>query len=183
MADLLDDHDDEIEEFDDLEELDDESEQESPIADEGDIAVAAWHEDGRWTLAALPNAQDIPQIITRLKAQQTNGGALALIAIDEEFFMLIRVLGTQISLFLSDATCALDYEVAEEFIEIADLPMPEEDDESYPVGHLDIFSDLGMNQMEIRAICADDELFPDEQLEAIASRLGFGDQFAELLGL
>ncbi|NCZ58069.1 MAG: tRNA adenosine deaminase, partial [Actinobacteria bacterium] len=27
------------------------------------------------------------------------------------------------------------------------------------------------------------ELFPDEQLEAIASRLGFGDQFAELLEL
>ena len=61
--------------------------------------------------------------------------------------------------------------------------MPEEDDESFPVGNLDIFSDLGMNQMEIEAICADEELFPDEQLEAIASRLGFGDQFAELLGL
>jgi hypothetical protein len=26
-------------------------------------------------------------------------------------------------------------------------------------------------------------LFPDEQLEAIANRLGFGDQFAELLEL
>jgi putative tRNA adenosine deaminase-associated protein len=61
--------------------------------------------------------------------------------------------------------------------------MPEDDDESFPVGNLDIFSDLGMNQMEIEAICADEELFPDEQLEAIASRLGFGDQFAELLGL
>ena len=97
--------------------------------------------------------------------------------------MLIRVLGTHISLFLSDATCALDYEVAEEFLEIADLPMPEEDDESFPVGHLEIFADLGMNQMEIRAICADEELFPDEQLEAIASRLGFGEKFAELIGL
>ncbi len=183
MADLLGDHDDEIEEFDDLEEIDNESEPETLLADEGDIAVAAWHEDGRWTLAALPNAHDIPQIITRLKAQQTNGGALALIAIDEEFFMLVRVLGTHISLFLSDATCALDYEVAEEFLEIADLSIPEDDDESFPVGHLEIFNDLGMNQMELRAICADEELFPDEQLEAIASRLGFGEKFAELIGL
>ena len=33
------------------------------------------------------------------------------------------------------------------------------------------------------ALCDDEELFPDEQLEAIASRLGFGDQFAELLEL
>ena len=183
MADILDDHDDDIEEFDDLDEVEDKTEPETHLTDESDIAVAAWHEDGRWTLAALPDAHDIPQIITRLKAQQTNGGALALIAIDEEFFILVRVLGTHISLFLSDATCALDYEVAEEFLEIADLPMPEDDDESFPVGNLDIFSDLGMNQMEIETICADEELFPDEQLEAIASRLGFGDQFAELLGL
>lgn len=183
MADLLDDHDDEIEEFDNLDEVEDKTKPETHFTDESDIAVAAWHEDGRWTLASLPNAYDIPQIITRLKAQQTNGGALALIAIDEEFFILVRVLGTHISLFLSDATYALDYEVAEEILEIADLPMPEDDDESFPVGHLDIFSDLGMNHMEIEAICADKELFPDEQLEAIASRLGFGNQFAELLGL
>jgi putative tRNA adenosine deaminase-associated protein len=69
-----------------------------------DIAVAAWHEDGRWSLALLPDAQDLPQIIERLKSQQTNGGALALLAIDEEFFMIIRVLGSHIKLFLSDVT-------------------------------------------------------------------------------
>jgi hypothetical protein len=40
-----------------------------------------------------------------------------------------------------------------------------------------------MNGMEISALCDDPELFPDEQLEAIANRLGFGDQFAELLQL
>ena len=55
--------------------------------DEVDIAVAAWHENGRWTLAQLPNAHDLAHIIDRLKSQQTNGGAIALIAIDEEFFM------------------------------------------------------------------------------------------------
>ncbi len=82
-----------------------------------DIAVAAWHEDGRWSLALLPDAQDLPQIIDRLKSQQTNGGALALLAIDEEFFMIIRVLGSHIKLFLSDITCAIDYEIAAEFIE------------------------------------------------------------------
>ena len=52
------------------------------LINEVDIAVEAWHEDGRWTLANLPDAQDIPAIIDRLKSQQTNGGALALIAID-----------------------------------------------------------------------------------------------------
>ena len=44
-------------------------------------------------------------------------------------------------------------------------------------------ADLGVNSMELSALCDDAELFPDEQLEAIASRLGFADQFAELLEL
>jgi putative tRNA adenosine deaminase-associated protein len=153
------------------------------LINEVDIAVEAWHEDGRWTVANLPDAQNIPAIIDRLKSQQTNGGAVALIAIDEEFFILIRVLGTHIYMFLSDVSCALDYEVAEEFLEIADLDQPTDEDEPLPVGHKDIFADLGMQHMELLALCDDNELFPDEQLEAIAKRLGFGNEFAELLEL
>ncbi len=152
-------------------------------SNEVDIAVAAWHEDGRWSLAALPDAHDLAHMIDQLKSQQTNGGALALIAIDEEFFIIIRVLGSNIRMFLSDVTCALDYQVAAELLELLDIDFPDEDDEPLPVGQLDILSDLGLKQMELSALCDDDELFPDEQLEAIASRLGFTDQFSELLEL
>ena len=148
-----------------------------------DVAVAAWHEEGRWTLAQLPNPHDLAHIIDRLKSQRTNGGAIALIAIDEEFFILVRVLGSHISMFMSDATCAIDYEVAAQFIELADLSFPEEEDEPLPTGHLDILADLGLNHMEISALCDDAELFPDEQLDAVATRLGFGEEFRELIGL
>jgi putative tRNA adenosine deaminase-associated protein len=68
-------------------------------------------------------------------------------------------------------------------MEIADLPIPEEDEEPGPVGHLAILADLGLSEMEMTALCDDEELFPDEQLEAIAARLGFGEEFAELLDL
>jgi putative tRNA adenosine deaminase-associated protein len=146
-----------------------------------DFAIEAWHEDGRWSLAALPDPDDLTHIIERLKKQQTNGGAVALIAIDEEFFMAIRVLGTQVKFFLSDISAALDYEVAAEFLELADIDSPDEDDEPLPTGDLDIFSDLGLAQMELSTLCDDTDLFPDEILEAIANRLGFGDQFAEIL--
>ena len=104
----LNDETEEIESFDDI------RDEVRDLTTEMDFAVAAWHEDGRWTLATLPDPHDIAQIITGLKSQQTNGGSIALIAIDEEFFILIRVLGSHISLFLSDATAALDYPVAEE---------------------------------------------------------------------
>ena len=154
-----------------------------PLLNDIDIAVAAWHEDGRWSLAQLPDAQDLPAIIERLKSQQTNGGALALLAIDEEFFIIIRVLGSHIKLFLSDISCALDYDIAAELIEICDLDMPEDDDETFPAGDLDIVSDLGVHRMELSTLCDDPDLFPDEQLEAIANRLGFGEEFAQLLEL
>jgi putative tRNA adenosine deaminase-associated protein len=146
-----------------------------------DFAIEAWHEDGRWSLAALPDPDDLTHIIERLKKQQTNGGAVALIAIDEEFFMAIRVLGTHVKYFLSDISAALDYEVAAEFLEIAEIDAPDEEDEPLPTGDLDIFSDLGLAQMELSTLCDDVDLFPDEILEAIANRLGFGDQFAEVL--
>ena len=146
-----------------------------------DFAIEAWHEDGRWSIASLPDPDDLTHIIDRLKKQQTNGGAVALIAIDDEFFLAIRVLGTHVKYFISDVTCAIDYEVAAEFLDIADIDQPEEEDEPLPAGDLDIFSDLGLQSMELSTICDDADLFPDEQIEAIASRLGFGDDLAELL--
>ena len=146
-----------------------------------DFAIEAWHEDGRWSIASLPDPDDLTHIIDRLKKQQTNGGAVALIAIDDEFFLAIRVLGTHVKFFISDVTCAIDYEVAAEFLELADIDQPEEDDEPLPAGDLDIFSDLGLQSMELSTICDDADLFPDEQIEAIASRLGFGEDLAELL--
>jgi len=146
-----------------------------------DFAIEAWHEDGRWSIASLPDPDDLTHIIDRLKKQQTNGGAVALITIDDEFFLAIRVLGTHVKFFISDITCAIDYEVAAEFLELADLDQPEDDDEPLPAGDLDIFSDLGLHSMELSTLCDDADLFPDEQIEAIANRLGFSEQLTELL--
>ena len=146
-----------------------------------DFAIEAWHEDGRWSIASLPDPDDLTHIIDRLKKQQTNGGAVALIAIDDEFFLAIRVLGSHVKYFISDVTCAIDYEVAAEFLDIADIDQPDDEDEPLPAGDLDIFSDLGLHSMELSTICDDADLFPDEQIEAIANRLGFGDELAELL--
>ena len=153
----------------------------SNLINDVDIAVAAWHEDGRWTLALLPDAHDLAQIIDRLKSQQTNGGAIALIAIEDEFVIIARMLGDQMQMMISDVTYALDYEVAAELIEVLDLEFPEEEDESQPGGDLDLLNDLGVSQMELLTILDDPELYPDEQLEALANRLGFGDQFNQVI--
>jgi putative tRNA adenosine deaminase-associated protein len=146
-----------------------------------DFGCIAWHEDGRWDASALNSTRDIGLIIDALKSQQTNGGAIALIAIEDEFVIIGRVLGDQMQMMISDVTYALDYEVAAELVEILDLEFPEDEDESQPGGDIDLLSDLGVGQMELLAILDDTELYPDEQLEAIANRLGFGEKFNQVI--
>ncbi len=146
-----------------------------------DFGCIAWHEDGRWDATGLNTNRDIGLIIDALKSQQTNRGALALIAIEDEFVIIARALGDQMQMMISDVTYALDFEVAAELVEILDLEFPEEEDESQPGGDIDLLSDLGVGQMELLAILDDTELYPDEQLEAIANRLGFGEQFNQVI--
>jgi len=146
-----------------------------------DFGCIAWHEDGRWDASALNSTRDIGLIIDALKSQQTNGGAIALIAIEDEFVIIARALGDQMQMMISDITYALDYEVAAELVEVLDLEFPEEEDESQPGGDLDLLNDLGVSEMELLTILDDSELYPDEQLEAIANRLGFGDQFNQVI--
>ena len=146
-----------------------------------DFGCIAWHEDGRWDASALNSTRDIGLIIDALKSQQTNGGAIALIAIEDEFVIIGRALGDQMQMMISDITYALDYEVAAELVEILDLEFPQDEDESQPGGDIDLLSDLGVGQMELLAILDDTELYPDEQLEAIANRLGFGEQFNQVI--
>jgi putative tRNA adenosine deaminase-associated protein len=146
-----------------------------------DFGCIAWHEDGRWDASLLNTTRDIGLIIDALKSQQTNGGAIALIAIEDEFVIIARVLGDQMRMMISDITYALDYEVAAELVEVLDLEFPQEEDESQPGGDIDLLSDLGVGEMELLAILDDTELYPDEQLEAIANRLGFGEQFNQVI--
>ena len=146
-----------------------------------DFGCIAWHEDGRWDASLLNSTRDIGLIIDALKSQQTNGGAIALIAIEDEFVIIARVLGDQMRMMISDITYALDYEVAAELVEVLDLEFPQEEDEAQPGGDIDLLSDLGVGEMELLAILDDTELYPDEQLEAIANRLGFGEQFNQVI--
>ena len=103
-----------------------------------DFGCIAWHEDGRWDASALNSTRDIGLIIDALKSQQTNGGAIALIAIEDEFVIIGRVLGDQMQMMISDITYALDYEVAAELVEILDLEFPQDEDESQPGGDIDL---------------------------------------------
>ena len=153
------------------------------MADEGvsDFGVIAWRDESRWNVSQLTDTDELGSIMDQLISKSRQfGGAVALIAVAEDFFIVAREIGSEMKMMISDATFALESDLAVDLLEMMDLPFPEEDDESQPGGDVDLLTDLGLNEMELEAIASDDQLYPDEAIEAIAKRLGFGDEFTDL---
>jgi len=147
---------------------------------EDDFGVIAWREEGVWRASRLTHTRDFGSLMDQLKAQQGDGGSVALIAIDEEFFLIARCVGHTMAMMLSDVTYAAEYEIAADLIDALDLPFPEEEDEPQPGGDVDLLSDFGINAMELEVMSDDLEMYPEEQISALAHRLGFGEQFDQL---
>lgn len=143
-----------------------------------DFAVIVYREEDTWEAEVLPVAltEDLNGLIQALKQQPSVSGTIGLVAVGDDFFVALRVLGTQVSIFLSDVTAAVDWTLARQVLDYLGIPLPEDEelDQVLPVGDLSIFADLGVDEMELGALSGDLDLFPDEVLASLASRLGFG---------
>ncbi len=146
-------------------------------ASAADFVVMAFREDESWEAEVLPAVltSDLDGLIHALRQQPSIGGTIGLAAVGDEFFVVLRVLGGQASVFLSDLTAALDWPLARQVLDHLDIPIPEDEDldQVLPAGDLSIFADLGVDEMELGALAGDLDLFPDEALASIAGRLGF----------
>lgn len=148
------------------------------------FAVAAVREDGRWQCNALDGSAltSLDGAITGLRGLRSTGAVFGMCNVDDEFFVLIRPIPGGVDLLLSDAAAALDYDIAADVLDLLRADPPDEDDdEVWPEGNLAILSDIGLPEGELLVIVEEVDLYPDEQLEMIAQRCGFGDQFAGVL--
>jgi len=150
-----------------------------------DFALAAYREEGEWQVQEVADTalEDIDTLAHALRRLPGDGGALGLVAIDEDFFVLVRVAGPQTRVLLSDVTAADEWDLARSAVEFLHLPVPEEEDDQVPAGDLDLLADLGMHAMDMGVLIDDFELYPDEMLSDIARRCGFGPQFDDAVGL
>ena len=151
------------------------------------FAVAAVRDETSWKCSLLGSEllEDLDGVITALRRVAATGGAVfGLIAVDDEFFVLVRPVPGGASVLLSDATAALDYDLAADVLDLLHIEMPEDDeidDEPWPEGDLSLLADLGLNEQEMQIIVGTDDLYPDEQLAMVAERCGFADQFHRLV--
>jgi putative tRNA adenosine deaminase-associated protein len=150
-----------------------------------DFAFAAFCQDGDWNLEDItdPVLVSVEKLATGLRRFPGNTGSLALIGLDEDVFMIVRVVGSETKVLLSDITAADEWDLARSAVEHLQLPYPEEDDDSVPAGDLDILSDLGLSAIDLAVLIDDYDLYPDELLSEVAARLGFGPVFDDAAGL
>jgi putative tRNA adenosine deaminase-associated protein len=160
------------------------ADEEDDVADNDDsvdFAVAAYRDEHDWQVVLLPaeqvsKAESVPALVSVLRQQAVEASeVLGLISVGDDFFVLLRASDRATRLLLSDGTAADEWPLARSVL--AELDAPVEDAAFEAVGDLAIFADLGLDAMELDAMCTDQDLYPDEVLGSVAARLGFGDAF------
>jgi putative tRNA adenosine deaminase-associated protein len=145
-------------------------------------AVAVVREEGRWHCAPLDDdvLADLDTAITTLRDIRSPGAVFGLLDVDDEFFVVIRPVPGGVRLLLSDAVAAIDYDIAADVLDLLRIEVPEDGEaDPWPEGDLGLLVDVGLPEPELGLIVDEVDLYPDEQLEMIASRCGFQAELAE----
>lgn len=153
-------------------------------AEEVDFAVAAYREEGRWTVVSLPPHAVVTAegFVASLRQLPGEGGVFGIVSIADEFFILAHTVRDGVRMMISDAAALLDWSLAQEAAELIGLEWDEDDIEDFEAaGDVSLCVDFGLDGAELIMICQDEELYPDDQVRAIAKRLGFAKELAATL--
>ena len=150
------------------------------------FAVAVVREDGKWRCLPMRAAAltSLTAAETELRELRSVGAVFGLLDVDDEFFVIVRPAPAGTRLLLSDATAALDYDIAAEVLEKLDADISAEDlDDADPFeeGDLGLLSDIGLPEAVLGVILDETDLYADEQLGRIAREMGFAEQLSAVL--
>jgi putative tRNA adenosine deaminase-associated protein len=149
------------------------------------FGIAVVREDGKWRCTAMRRAAliSLSAAETELRELRSAGAVFGLLDVDDEFFVIVRPAPAGTRLFLSDATAALEYDIAAEVLERldADIDLADLDDEDpFEEGDLGVLADVGLNEGILSIILSEDD-YADEQLARIAQEMGFGDEMSAVV--
>ncbi|HTM85927.1 MAG TPA: tRNA adenosine deaminase-associated protein [Mycobacterium sp.] len=150
------------------------------------FGVAVVQEDGKWRCAPMRSAslKSLGAAETELRELRSSGPVFGLLDIDDEFFVIVRPAPAGTRLLLSDATAALDYDIAAEVLEMLDNDISAEDlDDADPFeeGDVGLLADIGLPEAVLSLILDETDLYADEQLGRIAREMGFAEELAAVL--
>lgn len=168
-----DDDDDTSDDDGDYDDLDDASD------DEIDLVVAMYREDGEPVVVSMPKglANDLDELITQLRRLPADGGAIGLVSIASEFFVICRARGRNVQVLLSDGVSANDWPIARDVADYLGVDIPDPDDDSEPMGDLGLLADQGISDFDLEGYATDLDEDSDELLARIADRMKLGSPF------
>lgn len=154
--------------------------------DDIDLVIACYREDGQPTAVPLELdlANDLDGLIGVLRRLPGDAGAVGMVSIANDVFVLVRVRGKRVQVFCSDALAADDWPIARDAADFLEAELPDDDDDSddpYPIGDADMLADAGLPDFELEAMAEDVEEDATTLLERIAAKLGFKASFAKAL--
>ena len=160
----------------------DDDEPEDAADDEIDFVLAAYREDGQPYVQALAKdlANDLDELIVQLRRLPGDAGALGFVSLVEEVFVIARVRGPHVQVLLSDGTAASEWPIARDVADYLGEEIPDEEDESEPMGDLGLLADLGLSDFDMGAIIDDLDMGSDEMLVAVADRIKINPQFQKV---
>ena len=161
---------------------DDEDYPEDAVEDEIDLVVALYREDGKVSALALPKelANDLDELIEQLRRVPGDAGALGVVSIDSDFFVMVRVRGPVVQGLLSDAGAATAWPIARDAADSRGVDIPDDEDDSGPVGDLDMFADAGLSELDVEAICSDLDSDAEDLVARIARKLGYESAYGKV---
>lgn len=173
----------EAEELDDAEADDDDDYPEDATEDDIDLVIALYREDGAPVALALEweLANDLEALINQLRRMPGDGGAVGLVSVASEVFVIVRVRGKHVQVFCSDALAAVDWPLARDVVDFLGAELPEDDEDSGSIGDLGILADSGLHDFELEAMAEDLDEDSAVLVERIADRIKFGKEFAKAL--
>ena len=159
---------------------------------DGDLtfAVSAIRADGQWHLRELPTraTENLQDLVEELRSSRAEGPVVGLLCVEDDWSAVLRPVPGGVRILLSDATAALDYDIASEVLDTLDIDEPSEEeadasDEPWPEGDFDMLEDLGASEQVMSIIFYDEDLYGAEQVLRVADELGFADELANLIGV
>ena len=157
---------------------------EDATEDDIDLVIACYREDGAPVAVPLEIelANDLDALIDELRRIPGDAGALGLVSVASELFVLVRVRGKRVQVFCSDGLAVDDWPIARDVADFLEAELPDDDsDEPYPLGDADILSDSGLSDFELEAMAEDLDVDSATLVERIAVKLGYRAQFAKAL--
>lgn len=150
------------------------------------FAVAVVREGVAWRCSPMSAdaLNSLATAETELRELRSAGAVFGLLDVDDEFFLVVRPAPSGTRLLLSDATAALDYDIAAEALEKLDADIAAEDLEDsdpFEEGDLGVLADVGLPEAVLGVILAESDLYADEQIGRIAREMGFAEELSAVL--